>query len=137
MKICPKHVYFVCFSCNFLGTDPTHTVYSLPSSWTQRERSASTHTVQFDQTTRWWAKVCLHLCVAGQEGTFFFLCQRNRTNRNWKLLDDFNQVSLQLLFHCCDVYKFVWTLRLHFHKLYFLVTEIQEWGKLQCNVSFA
>lgn len=75
MNISPKRFYFVWFSPthNFLGIDPTHTVYSLPPSWTQRERSASTHTVQFDQTTRWWAKVCLRLSVAGQEGTFFFV----------------------------------------------------------------
>lgn len=30
----------------------------------------------------------------GTRRNVFFLCQRNRTNRNWILLDDFNQVSL-------------------------------------------
>lgn len=110
MNICPKHFYFVWFfpTHNSLGIDPTHTVYSLPPSWTQRERSASTHTVQFDQTTRWWAKVCLRLCVAGQEGTFL-LCQRSRTNRNWVLLDYFKQVTLKLIFCWSNVDKFMWT----------------------------
>lgn len=99
MNICPKRFYFVWFSPthNFLGIDPTHTVYSLPPSWTQRERSASTHTVQFDQTTRWWAKVCLRLCVAGQEGTLFH-CQRSRTNRNWMLLGDLTKFHLSWCF---------------------------------------
>lgn len=112
-KICQKHFYFVWFSptCNFLGTDPTHPVYGLPPSRTQRERSASTHPVQFDQTARWWAKVCLRSCLAGQERTFF-LCQRSWTNRNWILLDDFKQVSLKLIFCWYNGDKFVWTLGL-------------------------
>lgn len=94
MNICPKHFHFVWFSPthNFLGIDPTHTVYSLPPSWTQRERSASTHTVQFDQTTRWWAKVCLRLCVAGQQGTFFFVKEAEliETGYYWMILTKFH-----------------------------------------------
>lgn len=39
----------------------------------------------------------------------FFLCQRSRTNRNWILMDDFNQVSLRLIFCWYSVDKFVWT----------------------------
>lgn len=39
------------------GVDPPHLVYSVPASWAQGERPASPHTFQFDQETRWWAKV--------------------------------------------------------------------------------
>lgn len=125
MNVCLKPFYFVWFSPtnNFLGIDPTHTVYSLPPSWTQRERSASAHTVQFDQTTRRWAKVCLHLCGMGQAGTFFSVraAEQIEITYYWVVLNKFClswYFAYVALTNLCQVQDFP------FSCLYFLVTEV-------------
>lgn len=80
---------------------------------------------------------CVCVCVLRDKKELVFLCQRSRTNRNWILLDDFNQVSLKLIFCWYSVDKFMWTsgLSISMTCTFQLLKCKNALAKLQCNIS--